>query len=168
MFEYHTYLHHSQTVVGYSGGMVGFEYHTYLHHSQTNWPNSHWPGCLNTIHIYIILKLVYWEDPPESVWIPYIFTSFSNSTRKGAFKSWSLNTIHIYIILKQVPDPRKNDFRLNTIHIYIILKPQIQKWNAIISINTGIQTTKSKDFAIILINYILFYFFLNAPLPILN
>ena len=34
-FEYHTYLHHSQTKDGNGGLEPEFEYHTYLHHSQT-------------------------------------------------------------------------------------------------------------------------------------
>ena len=34
-FEYHTFLHHSQTIVVYLVACHGFEYHTFLHHSQT-------------------------------------------------------------------------------------------------------------------------------------
>ena len=35
MFEYHTFLHHSQTPVKSSKYFLQFEYHTFLHHSQT-------------------------------------------------------------------------------------------------------------------------------------
>ncbi len=35
MFEYHTFLHHSQTVRKSSFSQYSFEYHTFLHHSQT-------------------------------------------------------------------------------------------------------------------------------------
>ena len=34
-FEYHTFLHHSQTGVFRTGCCRAFEYHTFLHHSQT-------------------------------------------------------------------------------------------------------------------------------------
>ena len=34
-FEYHTFLHHSQTGMRVNAYLVGFEYHTFLHHSQT-------------------------------------------------------------------------------------------------------------------------------------
>ena len=35
-FEYHTFLHHSQTPDTFVCTMVWFEYHTFLHHSQTS------------------------------------------------------------------------------------------------------------------------------------
>ena len=35
-FEYHTFLHHSQTIVFTFHVFVTFEYHTFLHHSQTS------------------------------------------------------------------------------------------------------------------------------------
>ena len=35
LFEYHTFLHHSQTALLYIAYEVVFEYHTFLHHSQT-------------------------------------------------------------------------------------------------------------------------------------
>ncbi len=56
-FEYHTYLHHSQTLIGALRDTRGFEYHTYLHHSQTIAVAISENFCLSTIHIYIILKL---------------------------------------------------------------------------------------------------------------
>ena len=35
MFEYHTFLHHSQTKKPFTASSPLFEYHTFLHHSQT-------------------------------------------------------------------------------------------------------------------------------------
>ena len=35
LFEYHTFLHHSQTVTDLLQDEWAFEYHTFLHHSQT-------------------------------------------------------------------------------------------------------------------------------------
>ena len=34
-FEYHTFLHHSQTIGIVNLDVTPFEYHTFLHHSQT-------------------------------------------------------------------------------------------------------------------------------------
>ena len=36
MFEYHTFLHHSQTERRRNDKRREFEYHTFLHHSQTS------------------------------------------------------------------------------------------------------------------------------------
>ena len=36
VFEYHTFLHHSQTILSQNGATNKFEYHTFLHHSQTS------------------------------------------------------------------------------------------------------------------------------------
>ena len=35
-FEYHTFLHHSQTMYCALSVAFSFEYHTFLHHSQTS------------------------------------------------------------------------------------------------------------------------------------
>ena len=35
-FEYHTFLHHSQTQIAEFLNCELFEYHTFLHHSQTS------------------------------------------------------------------------------------------------------------------------------------
>ena len=35
-FEYHTFLHHSQTPHEVTNLVEQFEYHTFLHHSQTS------------------------------------------------------------------------------------------------------------------------------------
>ena len=79
VFEYHTFLHHSQTADMYFGNSTPFEYHTFLHHSQTCFRIPSTMYGLNTIHFYIILK-------------PFGYP-VTNSLR--------LNTIHFYIILKQ-------------------------------------------------------------------
>ena len=36
VFEYHTFLHHSQTMEVLGMAIYQFEYHTFLHHSQTS------------------------------------------------------------------------------------------------------------------------------------
>ena len=57
LFEYHTFLHHSQIKSREWKELKEFEYHTFLHHSQTvMYPFDTW-NSLNTIHFYIILKL---------------------------------------------------------------------------------------------------------------
>ena len=55
-FEYHTFLHHSQTVERSSDSKKWFEYHTFLHHSQTKLQDIILNFSLSTIHFYIILK----------------------------------------------------------------------------------------------------------------
>ena len=55
-FEYHTFLHHSQTVCPTSTTCKLFEYHTFLHHSQTQLRSCGMREGLSTIHFYIILK----------------------------------------------------------------------------------------------------------------
>ena len=56
-FEYHTFLHHSQTHPVQWQSVRVFEYHTFLHHSQTKFQNIILNFSLSTIHFYIILKL---------------------------------------------------------------------------------------------------------------
>ena len=55
-----------------------FEYHTFLHHSQTRSKHERNAGGLSTIHFYIILKRLSGVQGFWKVWVPYIFTSFSN------------------------------------------------------------------------------------------
>ena len=55
-FEYHTFLHHSQTMFSASRADKKFEYHTFLHHSQTATKELWGKTGLSTIHFYIILK----------------------------------------------------------------------------------------------------------------
>ena len=78
MFEYYTFLHHSQTITYRFRGGGKFEYHTFLHHSQTLIGQLMEEDSLSTIHFYIILK------PAAMV----------------AGAAGSLSTIHFYIILK--------------------------------------------------------------------
>ena len=55
-FEYHTFLHHSQTQMVGGRPLSLFEYHTFLHHSQTYEGEAGADISLSTIHFYIILK----------------------------------------------------------------------------------------------------------------
>ena len=79
LFEYHTFLHHSQTWKRLTSVKLEFEYHTFLHHSQT-------PG--------LILPFA---DPFE------YHTFLHHSQTSGAITtlSFSLSTIRFYIILKR-------------------------------------------------------------------
>ena len=77
-FEYHTFLHHSQTVTDLLQEEWEFEYHTFLHHSQTLGMQEFDAVSLSTIHFYIILKL--------------LGTCLASPD--------GLSTIHFYIILK--------------------------------------------------------------------
>ena len=56
MFQYHTFLHHSQTRPGPLRAPEWFQYHTFLHHSQTSIRQIYTRFCFSTIHFYIILK----------------------------------------------------------------------------------------------------------------
>ena len=56
VFEYHTFLHHSQTSCLQNRNRPQFEYHTFLHHSQTMEVLGMAIYQLSTIHFYIILK----------------------------------------------------------------------------------------------------------------
>ena len=103
MFEYHTFLHHSQTMRDLAIECLQFEYHTFLHHSQTRSKHERNAGGLSTIHFYIILKRL--------------------SGRPGFLKG--LSTIHFYIILKLFSLVYDKRLRLSTIHFYIILKPPV-------------------------------------------
>ncbi len=55
-FEYHIFLHHSQTIVRLFQQHFSFEYHIFLHHSQTYKYQKIVVEGLNTIYFYIILK----------------------------------------------------------------------------------------------------------------
>ena len=102
MFEYHTSLHHSQTMKRMKLHEKGFEYHTSLHHSQTT-VGLLCPGFgLSTILLYIILKPL-----PTSLKAVY-----------------SLSTILLYIILKHTGTKDCRLRSLSTILLYIILKPR--------------------------------------------
>ena len=57
-FQYHTFLHHSQTQQMVLQKFPSFQYHTFLHHSQTEAIIVDTDASFSTIHFYIILKLV--------------------------------------------------------------------------------------------------------------
>ena len=100
MFEFHTYLHHSQTACEFSYPVDLFEFHTYLHHSQT-------------------------QGVPEAPVKKFEFHTYLHHSQTAIYTYQaisSLSSIHIYIILKRLPDLIKREFRLSSIHIYIILK----------------------------------------------
>ena len=59
-----------------------FQYHTFLHHSQTQTYIQHEKCCFSTIRFYIILKSVTGLIPSTRVSVPYLFTSFSNNKAK--------------------------------------------------------------------------------------
>ena len=55
-FQYHTFLHHSQTFELTNELTKRFQYHTFLHHSQTGGRAGVRRGGFSTIRFYIILK----------------------------------------------------------------------------------------------------------------
>ena len=79
MFEYHTFLHHSQTrnvwCVPWTGLSTIHFYIILKPCCALCWPAFR----LSTIHFYIILKRTNNRKYSRFVWVPYIFTSFSNS-----------------------------------------------------------------------------------------
>ena len=143
-FEYHTFLHHSQTIRHRGSGGKVFEYHTFLHHSQTMQPYHLPHSGLSTIHFYIILKPV--MHPATAVCSLstihfYIilkrrcvcivherlfeYHTFLHHSQTGFGKvnsSAGLSTIHFYIILKPIVKATEGLRCLSTIHFYIILK----------------------------------------------
>ena len=80
--------------------LTRFEYHTFLHHSQTLEAANETYKSLNTIHFYIILKR---EAYPRRKTISlntihfYIILKHYNKLESNRIR---LNTIHFYIILK--------------------------------------------------------------------
>ena len=57
-----------------------FQYHTFLHHSQTNYYDNNSKLSFSTLRFYIILKQPQNLTITKKVSVPYVFTSFSNST----------------------------------------------------------------------------------------
>ena len=130
MFQYHTFLHHSQTVVHswitlYRFSTIRFYIILKQHFLISNHPlcfstirfyiilkqlrqTYHSESCFSTIRFYIILKLIYksvcfylrfstirfyiilkpgmYGSRCDSVSVPYVFTSFSNTTEKMSVK----------------------------------------------------------------------------------
>ena len=104
-----------------------FEYYTFLHHSQTSDSVSANGNSLNTIRFYIILKQAIINRLNSFSFEYYTFLHHSQ-TPSGMFPVMlCLNTIRFYIILKQESIRKQALTGLNTIRFYIILKPQIQK-----------------------------------------
>ena len=102
-----------------------FEYHTFSHHSQTLLKPVKQSESLNTIHFYIILKLL---TLIRSMQIPFEYHTFlhhSQTCVSPDSENYSLNTIHFYIILKLVQTYISLLLSLNTIHFYIILKLEL-------------------------------------------
>ena len=99
-FQYHTFLHHSQTPVDTVTVESVFQYHTFSHHSQTCRNVLYRLKNFSTIRFYIILKRVQEQQrlhrrfstirfyiilkqrsrrrKHQCVSVPYVFTSFSN------------------------------------------------------------------------------------------
>ena len=135
LFEYHTFLHHSQTnMLGFTITLSVWVPYIFTSFSNLQCVRYQDDQCLSTIHFYIILKhivcIVYYQHCLSTIHF-YIILKLSPCS---PLKPQSLSTIHFYIILKRKEYMRENGYRLSTIHFYIILKPQIQKWNAIIRI----------------------------------
>ena len=104
-FEYHTFLHHSQTMWQQYSFLHWFEYHTFLHHSQTH--------------------PVQWQS--VRVFEYHTFLHHSQTKFQNIILNFSLSTIHFYIILKLFGKHRWLGTCLSTIHFYIILKPSNSK-----------------------------------------
>ena len=80
---YHTFLHHSQTTRRMILLFFKLVYHTFLHHSQTISDNMTPLNSLCTIHFYIILKQHFIPHRLYLACVPYIFTSFSNTSENA-------------------------------------------------------------------------------------
>ena len=99
-----------------------FEYHTFLHHSQTNVNNQSSTNSLSTIRFYIILKpltittCLFLSLSTIRFYIILKLCSFSASL------VFCLSTIRFYIILKRRSVSASHRAGLSTIRFYIILK----------------------------------------------
>ena len=122
LFEYHTFLHHSQTIRHRGSGGKVFEYHTFLHHSQTMQPYHLPHSGLSTIHFYIILK----QEPKEQCWVEqfeyHTFLHHSQTVERSSdSKKWFEYHTFLHHSQTKLQDIILN-FSLSTIHFYIILK----------------------------------------------
>ena len=78
-FQYHTFLHHSQTDALARVGISKFQYHTFLHHSQTFWWNISFKHLVSVPYIFTSFSnFTFFAIHLVRVSVPYIFTSFSN------------------------------------------------------------------------------------------
>ena len=146
MFQYHTFSHHSQTCRNVLYRLKNFStirFYIILKHSSGMF---HSPMCFSTIRFYIILKRVIRRLSFISVSVPYVFTSFSNTSSSPAsnlivsvpyvFTSFSNYWVptdyaikfqyHTFLHHSQT-QPSKTGalYGFSTIRFYIILKLQV-------------------------------------------
>ena len=101
LFQYHTFLHHSQTPPCTLIFFILFQYHTFLHHSQTHALHTGIRFRFSTIHFYIILKR---QMCSFFVFLSFQYHTFLHHSQTMHFFLFLLmcfSTIHFYIILKQ-------------------------------------------------------------------
>ena len=110
-FQYHTFLHHSQTKSAYSSVRSLFQYHTFLHHSQTMVINTCNYFGFSTIHFYIILKRARAMDGTGQCFSTIHFYIILKPTRYRRYGRKSFSTIHFYIILKLIYKHYLSDIR---------------------------------------------------------
>ena len=139
---------------------VVFEYHTFLHHSQTY---MHWwkfRASLNTIHFYIILKQRIGVEKElyclNTIHFYIILKPLSQLERI----SDCLNTIHFYIILKLLTLIRS----MQTLFEYHTFLHHSQTSNPkmkclIRTYSTVFKPYESINFTTIFVNYIVFFIF---------
>ena len=87
-FQYHTFLHHSQTQTYIQHEKCCFStirFYIILKHSSGMF---HSPMRFSTIRFYIILKPVTGLIPSTRVSVPYVFTSFSNTEGENNGRTW--------------------------------------------------------------------------------
>ena len=106
----------------YRNGNFSVQVHISLHHSQTSHSFVHTCEHLNTIYLYIILKLMRRSQDSAFVFKCHISLYHPQTVQVGSSTSASLNTIYPYIILKPRKQLPSQLFSLNTIYLYIILK----------------------------------------------
>ena len=99
-FQYHTFLHHSQTIRLNSAHFTQFQYHTFLHHSQTDIIQ-----LLSSILFQYHTFLHHSQTPMIILYVPagfqyHTFLHHSQTRVNGQKVLLSFSTIHFYIILK--------------------------------------------------------------------
>ena len=116
-------FHHSQTEPQARSDIQMFEYHTFLHHSQTKTRHRQVPPGLSTIRFYIILKQPR-NASDNSIRLSTIrFYIILKLSHIRDFGGCCLSTIRFYIILKLLAVKPQAIPGLSTIRFYIILKP---------------------------------------------
>ena len=143
-FQYHTFLHHSQTQTYIQHEKCCFStirFYIILKHSSGMF---HSPMRFSTIRFYIILKLAHQCPARLHVSVPYVFTSFSNTKQNmpeliavsvpyvftsfsnpmGAVEPNDTFQYHTFLHHSQTfRDDRQHSCCFSTIRFYIILKP---------------------------------------------